>query len=156
MFLGFNFFYKADLEGKDKDNPLVVAGVRGVVGAVEPSASLVELVHDAFHVSLGELVIAEGTTHFNNIKRHIFISLYKLPKVDHDLDLLNLILRRYVGASMDPTIILRQVGADPLELAAGEGNILARVESNISLEQYSINVVQKTNNYSLLSPYHVC
>ena len=45
---------------------------------------------------------------------------------------------------MDPTIILRQVGADPLELAAGEGNILARVESNISLEQYSINVVQKT------------
>ena len=57
---------------------------------------------------------------------------------------------------MDPTIILRQVGADPLELAAGEGNILARVESNISLEQYSINVVQKTNNCSVLSPYHSC
>ena len=51
-----SIFYKADLEGKDKDNPLVVAGVRGVVGAVEPSAFLVELVHDALHVSLEELV----------------------------------------------------------------------------------------------------
>ena len=36
---------------------------------------------------------------------------------------------------MDPTIVLRQIGADPLELAAEEGNILARVESNISFEQ---------------------
>ena len=45
---------------------------------------------------------------------------------------------------MDPTIILRQVGADPLELAAEEGKIFARIESNVSLEQYSINVVQKT------------
>ena len=53
-------FYKAYLEGKDKDNPLVVAGVGGVVGAVKPSASLVELVHDAFHVSLGEFV-SRGT-----------------------------------------------------------------------------------------------
>ena len=45
---------------------------------------------------------------------------------------------------MDPTIVLRQVGADPLELAAEEGKSFARIESNVSLEQYSINVVQKT------------
>ena len=96
--------------------------------------------------------------YFNVVKRRFWVHSVNLDRKysHHDLDVLNLILRRYVGTSMDPTIILCQVGADPLELAAEEGKIFARIESNVSLEQYSINVVQKTNNYSLLSPYHVC
>ena len=47
---------------------------------------------------------------------------------------------------MDPTIILRQVGADPLELAAEEGKIFARIESNNFLGQYSINVLARIDS----------
>ena len=64
------------MEGKDKDNPLVVAGVRGVVGAVEPSAFLVELVHDAFHVSLGETVSRRRKPHTLISGKDMYLSNY--------------------------------------------------------------------------------
>ena len=86
--------------------------------------------------------------YFNVVKRRFWVHSVNLDRKYslHDLDLLNLILRRYVGTSMDPTIILRQVGADPLELAAEEGKIFARIESNNFLGQYSINVLARIDS----------
>ena len=43
---------KDDLEGKDEDNPLVIACIGCIVGAFEPFPLPVVLVHYAFHVSL--------------------------------------------------------------------------------------------------------
>ena len=45
---------KDDLEGKDEDNPLVVACIGSIVSAVKSSAFSVILVHYAFHVRLSK------------------------------------------------------------------------------------------------------
>ena len=85
-----------NLEGKDKDNPLVVACVRSVVGTVEPFPFGVVLVHDAFHMRLMRGYVGAFFGGELRLSKYYYQGCH-------------LILWGYVGASMDPTVILGKV-----------------------------------------------